>query len=220
MAEAPIPGEVKLGLCPPLDPPGATELHERFVSDALTKARAVPDAELLICYTPARSIAYFRGMAPTAAGYLPQEGRSLSERALSCFDRVCEPGRAVVILGTDSPTLPARCIELAFDGLATGRLDIVIGPTVAGGCYLLGATETPRRILDGLEQAEPTFADACIARAATLGLDWYLLPEWYEVRNPMDLAHLKCELLDRWVANHSAEHTREFLRTLAERGML
>src|SRR5262249_5726459 len=44
--------------------------------------------------------------------------------------------RAVVVVGTDSPTLPVEWVERAFTELE--RADVVLGPAADGGYYLLG----------------------------------------------------------------------------------
>ncbi len=216
MAKAPIPGEVKTRLCPPLDGRQCAQLHESFVLDTLEKASAVPDAELVISYAPAGMLSFFREAAPDADGYLLQKGKDLGKRLWHCLERVCEPGRAVVVIGADSPTLPVRCLELAFDALASGRVDVVLGPVSDGGYYLIGMTFPYPELFEGINWSTPEVLDKSIERTAELGLDWYLLPEWYDVDTPADLTRLKKELLSLPAGNRTAHHTREFLARLSQ----
>lgn len=216
MAKAPIPGEVKTRLCPPLGGRQCAQLHECFVLDALEKAAAVPDAELVISYAPAGTLSFFREAAPDARGYLLQKGKDLGKRLWHCLERVCEPGTAVVVMGADSPTLPVRCLELAFDALASGRVDVVFGPAGDGGYYLIGMTFPYPELFEGVNWSTPEVLEKSIERTAELGLDWYLLPEWYDVDTPADLARLKVELLNLPAPNRIARHTREFLAQLSE----
>lgn len=220
MAKAPIPGEVKTRLCPPLDPQTAAPLHECFVLDVLEKASAVPDVELVISYTPAGSRTFFQNAAPHAAGFLLQKGRDAGEQMGRCFRRLCQPGRAVVIIGTDCPTLPARGLELAFDALASGGVDFVIGPLSDGGCYLVGMTSLHPELFADMDWNATDVPEKSIEHAAELGLGWYRLPEWYSVERPADLACLKAELLECPVGNSSARRTAAFLKRLAQSGLV
>jgi len=55
--------------------------------------------------------------------------------------RVMPPG-PVVIIGTDVPQISATHIEAAFEAL--GHVDVVFGPAVDGGYWLVGARRSPR----------------------------------------------------------------------------
>jgi rSAM/selenodomain-associated transferase 1 len=220
MAKAPIPGRVKTRLCPPLDLRTAARLHESFVLDVLEKAAAIPDTELVISYAPRGGLAYFRDAAPGARAYLLQEGRTLGGRMSRCFETLCEPGRAVALIGTDVPTLPARCLELAFDALASSLVDVVFGPASDGGYYSVAMTSVHPGLFQGISWTTPEVLAQSIEKAAELDLGWYLLPEWYDVDRPADLAYLKSELLDHWAARSSVRHTRDVLRSLVNAGML
>lgn len=220
MAKAPIVGKVKTDLCPPLGARSAALLHESFIRDAVEKASTVPDAEVVIAYTPRGTTPYFREVAPEADRYLLQKGNTPGERLSHCFERLSEPGRSVVVMSADSPTLPARCLEMAFGVLDTGRADAVIGPASERGYYLVGMRSHAPELLEKVVWSGPNAATSCAARARDLGLRVHLLPEWYYVDRPADLAHLRAELLDRTVVRHSARHTRERMRTFIERGLL
>lgn len=217
MAKAPIPAAVKTRLCPPLSLPIAARLHEQFILDVFEKASMVPDAELVVCYTPAAALSFFREAAPDAAGYILQKGENIGERMSHCFELLCEPGRSVAVIGTDSPTLPARYLELAFDVLTSGQVGVVFGPS-GGGCYLVGANSHCPELFRDIGRSSEEILEQSVERAAGLGLGWYLLPGWYGVDHPADLARLRSELLGAGVVNSSAPRTAEFLRQHAEAG--
>jgi len=207
-------------LCPPLDPRAAARLHECFLLDVLEKASAVPDAKLVISYAPAGTRAFFRDAAPNAAEYLLRRGADMGEQMAHSFRRLCEPGRAVVIMGSDCPTLPALGLELAFDALASGRVDVVFGPLSGGGCYLVGMASAHPELFEDMEWSASDVSEKGVERAARLGLGWYRLPEWYNVDHPTELACLKGELLKHPAASPSARHTRKFLGYLAQSGLI
>lgn len=221
MAKAPIPGEVKTQLCPPLAAQSAALLHESFIRDAVEKAVSVPDAEVVVAYSPRGTVRFFREIAPKADHYLCQRGSCISERISSCFERLADSQRSVVVMGADSPTLPARCLEIAFSLLDTGQADAVFGPTSSGGCYLVGLRSHHHELFGDVVWSGPNVARSSVRKAADMGLRTHLLPEWYGVDRPADLAHLRAELLDRTVVRHrSARHTRERMRSFVERGLL
>ena len=221
MAKAPIPGQVKTQLCPPLGERSAALLYESFIRDTIEKASSVPDAEVVVAYTPRGTVSYFHETAPNADRYLLQKGSGLGERMSSCFERLSDSRRSVVITGADSPTLPARCLELAFDVLDTDRADVVFGPASDGRCYLVGLRAPAPDLFEDVIWTGPNAASSSARRARQMGLRVHMLPEWYDVTRPADLAHLRAELLDSTVANHvSARHTRERMRSFVERGLL
>ena len=202
MASAPIPGETALS--PPLDQESAARLHECFLLDTLDRASAVPDTELVVTYSPIGSLGYFKAIACCAERFMLQRGQDVGSRIDNCFERLLEPDRAVVIMQISAPTLPARSLELAFDALR--KVDIVFGPIRSGGCYLIGAKALHPQLIRAVNWASDDVQKG-IELAAQLGLGWYLLPEWYGVRTPEELALLEEEL---WKPGNSACHTREF----------
>ncbi len=68
-----------------------------------------------------------------------QEGIDLGARMAHAFTQAFDEGyEKVLIIGSDLYDLQALDIELAFDALATHQ--VVIGPALDGGYYLLGMT--------------------------------------------------------------------------------
>jgi uncharacterized protein len=220
MADAPIPGKVNVRLCPPLEVEAATQLHHCFVLDAAEKASTVPDAQVIVCCRPAGSLHFFKEAGIGADQYLLQRGRSWGERAAYCIEQVWHPESAAVVMGVNAPTLPLRCLELAFDSLGSGSVDVVLGPNGSGGCYLVGLRSPLPELFRDVDWSAPNALNRCVEHLARRGLGWYLLPEWYQVDSPGGLAHLKSELLDRWVNGPAAGHTRAYMKCLARAGMI
>lgn len=218
---APIPGKIKTQLCPPLDPQVAAELHESFLLDTLEKADSVPDTELVLYYAPLGTLPMFRNISPNRTKYLLQRGRrSIGERLAYCFEQLSELGSAVVVIGTDSPTLPARSLELAFDVLASGDVDVVFGPTSNKGCYLVGMTASHPEVFRDYRADTVEALDKCIENAAKLDLGWYLLPKWHKVENLPDLRRLKDEFMEGRIEDHIAPRTRICVNNLAQLGVI
>jgi len=83
-----------------------------------------------------------------------QEGDDLGERMRNAFSKSFEDGyQSVVIIGSDCPELDSATIEQAFDELK--KSDVVIGPSVDGGYYLLGMNTFIAEIFEGIKWSSP-----------------------------------------------------------------
>ena len=116
----------------------------------------------------------------------------------------------VVLLGSDSPGMPAALLVEAVQALDRGS-SAVIGPALDGGYYLLGLADCPPRLLAGLSWSGSDTRTQTIERLEAHGLRPYLLPEWFDIDVPADLARLAL-LLDENEAR--APHTRRVLDSL------
>ncbi|TLY21745.1 MAG: glycosyltransferase, partial [Nitrospirae bacterium] len=61
-AKAPIPGEVKTRLCPPLDPDEAASLHGTLVLDAIERTKGLQGVTLYVAGTPDLAHPFFKVM--------------------------------------------------------------------------------------------------------------------------------------------------------------
>ena len=130
-AKRPRPGRVKTRLVPPLTAAEAATLAEALLRDTATVARRVPVRRRVIAFAPRPPHRAPRGFAVTS-----QRGRSLGVRLLAACKQYLRPTSPVVVIGTDSPTLPLQYLRAAFRALRDH--DLVVGPTDDGGFYLLG----------------------------------------------------------------------------------
>lgn len=212
-AKQPVAGRTKTRLCPPLSHAAAAELYACFLRDTLALARQVPASSRVIVYQPEEAADYFAALAPDFA-LLPQQGADLGERMDRCFTTVLGAGPgAAVLIGSDIPTLPVAHVNRAFALL--GAHDLVFGPSDDGGYYLIGMHRPHSRLLREVTMSTPTVLRDTLAIAAELGLRAALLPGWYDVDTPADLARLRIELAA--APPTVAPHTRAWLATFAER---
>src|ERR1043165_409399 len=134
-AKAPIPGQVKTRLCPPLTPDEAATIHGSFVLDALERTRTavsafrLPVDRYLAC-APSSTLAFFKIMEERqAVTLLDQQGNDLGAKMNGACETLFARGyRRVVIVGTDVPSLPIVRYREAFELLA--HHDVVLGPAV------------------------------------------------------------------------------------------
>lgn len=191
-AKAPMPGRVKTRL--KLPPETAAAVHAAFVRDVVERHQR-----------PGRQVTLWRAgdlehplwaalVAAHGVALGVQPAGDLGDRMAAAFAETGKAGDPVVILGTDSPTLPPRLVDRAFAALA--ERDAVIGPACDGGYVLLGlrgaATRDrsifPAGLAWGTEAVLPTTLDALAARG-----DFAVLDPWYDVDRPEDL---------RWMRHH------------------
>lgn len=209
MAKRPQAGEVKTRLCPPLTPEEAAGLAQCFLLDKLDQVRRVAYVERFLAFSPSDAETFFRSRAGGAFSLLPQRGTDLGERLADLSERLLTAGYpAVMIVGTDSPTLPDAVLHEAHGVLAQDRADVVLGPTDDGGYYLIGLRQPRRDLFCGIAWSTDAVLRQTVAKAEAAGLRTHILPAWYDVDVASDLERLVRDLTDNPA---SAPRTRAFL---------
>lgn len=211
MAKRPAPGQTKTRLTPPLSPDQAAGLYEGFLRDTLDLMRQVPAVQPVIAYLPASATAYFAELAPDFELFL-QQGVDLGARLDNAFQHYLGLGyERVVIVDSDSPTLPPACLLAAFKAL-TGEVDVTLGPCDDGGYYLIGLKRPASRLLREVQMSTPHVTADTLALAAKEALTVKRLPTWYDVDDSASLERLAAELAAS--PADVACHTRRFLAAL------
>jgi rSAM/selenodomain-associated transferase 1 len=214
VAKRPAPGQTKTRLCPPLSPEQAAALYECFLRDTLDLIRQVPAVQPVVAYLPETEKAYFADLAPDFQ-LLLQEGTDLGARLDHALTTYLQLGYSrVVIMDSDSPTLPATCLAAAFEVL--DEADVVLGPCSDGGYYLIGLKRPAPRLLREVQMSTATVVHDTLALAAEEELQVKLLPAWYDVDNLADLNGLAGELTE--LPAEVAPYTRAFFA--ANKGIL
>jgi rSAM/selenodomain-associated transferase 1 len=215
VAKQPAAGQTKTRLCPPLRGEEAAALYACFLADTLDIMRGVPGVRCGIAYLPHGAESYFCGLAPEMDLVL-QQGACLGERLDHLISTALQEGAAqVVVMDSDSPTLPATYVAQAFaalNGEVYGEIDAVFGPCHDGGYYLVGARRPISTLLREVTMSTPTVLADTLAIARRDGVRVALLPSWYDVDTGEELAHLAREL---HTTPALAQHTRRQLGALA-----
>ncbi len=207
VAKRPAPGKTKTRLCPPLTPELASALYESFLFDTLDQMRQVTNSHHVIAYLDERD--YFKHLAPDFE-LTQQEGADLGERLDRALTSYLSRGHErVIIMDSDSPTLPPEYLSQAFDVLSDGA-DVVLGPCDDGGYYLIGIKRPAPRLLREVHMSTPTVAAETIALAKEEGLKLISLPTWYDVDDAASLSRLRQEI--ETLHPSVAVHTRQFLQ--------
>jgi len=199
-AKAPIAGFVKTRLCPPLTPDQAIGLHSALVLDTL---------EMLSTFSEHADLELSSDFATEAWPEVPRSVQAQGDMGVRIFQALAvalASGREVaMVVGSDSPSLPARHIGALLESEA----EVTLGPTLDGGFFAIAC----RRVLAGMfDQVRwsTEFALADVARsAAQCGLNVATGPTWWDVDVEEDLERmLKLPDLPRYAAQWSADYRR------------
>ena len=220
MAKAPIEGEVKTRLVPPLTKREAAALHVCFLRDMAENIKRVSEtasASGLVVYTPVGAESAFAGVLPTEFKLLVQRGASLGERLCNATDDLLRQGYgAVCLINSDSPTLPESILIRAMESLTRDGDRVVLGAAEDGGYYLIGLKNVHRNLFNEIAWSTSDVLARTRQRAAEIELPVALLPPWYDVDDAETLDRL-CEELFLTPSSdgaYPAPHTRQFLESI------
>jgi len=197
VAKAPRPGKCKTRLCPPFSPDQAAELYRCFLLDTISIARDAVAAEsaptaITLIY-PNGDREWLSSLIPPCVRLLPQHRGDLGAVLQGAFqDHLADGHQRVVIMGTDSPSMPASLISESFYVLKNH--DLVLGPARDGGYYLIGLKQSHPPLFEHIAWSEDRVLAQTLARAGKLELDVFLLPPWYDIDTVAELQELISEI--------------------------
>lgn len=207
-AKQPLPGQVKTRLCPPLSAAAAANLYLISLQETVARMKSVTDCDLALCYRGEE-----RWFAETFPGItlVPQRGADLGARMAERLSAWLVSGYdAVVLIGSDAPDLPCERIEQAFAALTAA--DLVHGPAVDGGYYLVGESTHRPELYSRIAWSTGKVLEQTLKKAAQLGLRSVLLEEWDDLDNLPALLRL----LQRSPDSRTAVHISALLAALQD----
>lgn len=211
-AKNPIPNEVKTRLVPPLSPEQAATLYTEFLKDWCETLAELTDIDLIIAYTPTEAQSDLEALIGGDVIYIPQIGVDLGERLTSATQWAATQGYTkILFVGSDSPTLPISYISQAIR-LLDSR-DTVIGPSTDGGYYLIGfsAEALATTVLHVFKEIAWSTADVfqqTVTRIHEAKVTLGLLPPWYDIDTPEDLAFLHAHIASMRLAGDTVQAVR------------
>ena len=192
MAKAPIPGTVKTRLAPPLTLEQAAEFYRALLLDQLEHLTALRSVDLYVAYTPGDAAALIESVTPAAYRCFPQRGDDLGERMTYVFAALWRRGhRNVVLIGSDLPPVPLETLYGAFAQLSGDPSRVVLGPSRDGGYYLVGMNQPAPQIFSGMTWSHERVLAETTEKLIDLGIDFRLLPEWFDIDTVGDIARLQ-----------------------------
>lgn len=103
-----------------------------------------------------------------------QNGISLGQRMKNAFDEILCSHRKGVLIGSDCPGITPDLLELANELLE--HTDVVLGPAMDGGYYLLGMKKTHAHLFTKMPWSTEKVLPETRQRLKDAGLRWDELP--------------------------------------------
>jgi glycosyltransferase A (GT-A) superfamily protein (DUF2064 family) len=189
LARSPCPGVGKTRLRAVLGNV-VDDLAAAFLADTLAWGARAAD-RLLVAYRGPR-----QPVAQLCAGttqLVEQTGGELGRRITGAVDGAFAGGATqVVLVGSDSPTLPAGLLSVCFSTLA--RAEAAIVPATDGGWVALAVRRPLGRALTGVPCSTPRTGIATTAALSHDDRAPVVLAPWYDVDDRAGLARLRVDL--------------------------
>jgi rSAM/selenodomain-associated transferase 1 len=187
-AQAPLPGQVKTSFHSHLTEEQSAGLYRRFLTDTCETTLDVEGVDFFLAHDPEAKEEHFEGILPPSFTLFPQAESGKSRRLADIFERLLTGGyERVLVLCSDTPDLPICLVNQAADVLASGRAEMVYGPSEQDGFYLLGLRRWHRDLFENVDWESPQAGSRALREARKLGMRVRSLPEWYRIDTVEDL---------------------------------
>lgn len=190
--KAPVLGTVKTRLQPSLGAGKTLKLYKSFVTEIVSKCAGLKGVAKFLGCSPSRDDDFIQRLAGIHGfkGF-DQRGKNLGEKIVNAFRDYFKKGYTeIVLIGSDSPTIPLEHIKQAFFDLR--KNDFVIGPCCDGGMYMVGAK---KKIMPGIFRNitwdTGEVLNKVLKKTNSLNVRYSLLPFWYDIDTIDDLNFLE-----------------------------
>jgi rSAM/selenodomain-associated transferase 1 len=182
----PVKGKVKTRLAATIGDDIALEIYQKLVRHTLNSTeRVAADKYIFFSDTIDESIGY----ANKPVHKEVQSGKNLGEKMNNAFGELFKNlYKQVVIIGTDCPGITDNILAHAFSKLNDS--EVVIGPAIDGGYYLLGMKKMHNDLFENIAWSTSTVLQSTIERCNINKLSVTLLKPLSDVDEEKDLVHL------------------------------
>ncbi len=184
----PVAGKVKTRLQSHLSPDKIVEIYKSFVTEILSKCSRLKGMDKFLGCSPAKDDDFLKGLATKyKMKSFNQRGKDLGERISNAFKFCLKKGYSeIILIGSDSPTIPVDFIKKAF--LQLTRNDFVIGPCCDCGLYLIGAKRGKvNEIFRSIELDTGGDVNEILKKMNSMNVSFFMLPFWYDIDTIEDL---------------------------------
>ena len=225
MTRLPVPGQTKTRLEPLLGPRGCAALHRaclRDLKETLERLACRQPVSIHVCYD-GRNPQTLECLVPGGARLCRQRGKSLGTRMQDVLARTGQPGNRMILIGSDSPQIRPEDLVRGFALLE--KADLVFGPALDGGYYLVGTrSPAPALLAEPVDRGGAEVLSRTLALAGRQGLSTALLRPLRDLDEPEDLHAFRQEQgrpspesgpvwtlreLDRLLPKSSGKHRRK-----------
>lgn len=186
----PEPGQTKTRLISALGAEGAAALHRQMAEHTLIQVRELRHNRPLsveVWFQGGKEPNNMQDWLGSELVYQPQSNGELGFRMVQALSSAFQDGmESVIIIGTDCPGLNANLIAQAFHQLLSH--DLVLGPAIDGGYYLIGLRRFIPELFSGINWGTAEVLQQTVEIAKKLDLSVAYLPPLADVDRPEDLS--------------------------------
>lgn len=208
-AKEPEKGRVKTRLADCLSGAERLNLYKAFLKDTVRLARKIRCETRILAYASNKNPVYLKKVAANFVFY-KQRGKGLGMRIHNAFKFASKNNadtQKTVLIGSDSPLLPANYIKKAFQELE--RKDVVLGPADDGGYYLVGLKKPCLGLFKGIKWSSAQVLKSTIKNIKSREKSFSFLDRFYDVDICASLSRLRQDLRKQ---KNTAPWTRRFLK--------
>ncbi len=192
--KTPVKGRIKTRLQPHLAPDTILGLYKSFITEAISKCSRLKRIDKFIGCSPSKDNNFINELTRTyKIKSFNQRGENLGERLVNAFKDYLGKGYTeIVIIGSDSPSLPIEYIKKAF--LELKKNDFVLGPCCDGGYYLVGARKVIPEVFHNIPWGTDRVLRKTLGKLNSLNIRYSLIPFWYDIDTIEDLRFFRNHL--------------------------
>lgn len=179
-------GKVKSRLAKSIGDKAALDIYEKLLSYTLEITKEL-EVDKFIFYS--NEIDINDSWSKNNFKQFIQFGNNIGARMQHAFKKVFDQGyKSVVVIGSDCPELSSQIISSAFSELE--KKDVVIGPAIDGGYYLIGMNENHPEFFINKKWSTNTVASDTISDFKKLHLDYSILLKLTDLDTIEDVSYL------------------------------
>ena len=193
--KAPLPGTVKTRLQKDLGRDETVRVYKSFITEITSQYAGMRGFDRLLGCAPAKDHEFLKEIAEkNKMKTFDQRGSDLGKKIVNAFKDYFKKGYTrVILIGSDSPTIPKEFIRKAFRALE--KNDFVVGPCCDGGMYLVGARKKiESRLFQNIPWDTSDVLNMVLEKLYRYRIQFSMLPFWYDVDNIDDFKFLKLHL--------------------------
>lgn len=179
-AKFPEPGKVKTRLAKDIGPGAAAAFYRRITEYVLKRTSPLDSGYLrIVFYTPDAMRQRFEEWLRSEV-MRPQRGTDVGERMANALEEMFEMGaKKAIVVGADIPGLHRGIIDRAFGALDSA--DIVVGPALDGGYYLIGMKSTHPEIFLNIDWGTGEVFSKTVFNIKKMGLHYCTVESLFDV---------------------------------------
>ncbi len=186
----PLPGLVKTRLIPALGAQGAADCQRRMSEQIVRQVRELKRyraTDLQIHYQGGKTEMMAAWLGDDL-NYYPQKGDDIGCRMAAAFQQAFAAGcRRIILIGSDCPALTAAILDSALNKLK--QLDLVLGPAMDGGYYLIGLNRPCPALFTEISWGTGKVLAETLKKAEKQSLSVGYVDTLYDIDRPEDLRH-------------------------------